>query len=65
MNRTGSNIPIVHALRELKFGRPAWVQKMMIKFIEEAFKQCEANKSDGTFNDIVDKVWERNGDAKR
>ena len=60
-DRTGSNIPIVYALRELKFGRPAWTQKMLLDFVEIAIEKCGKNNSDGTFNAIVDKVWEKDG----
>ena len=62
-DRTGSNIPIVYVLRELKFGRPAWVQIMLDVFIEIAIKKCSKNNNDGTFNAIVDKVFEKGLEA--
>jgi len=56
-DRTASNIPIVDALKELKFSRPAWTQRMLDAFVVEAEKQCFQYESDGTFNHLVDDVW--------
>lgn len=58
-DRTASNIPIIDVLKELKFSRPAWTQKMLDGFIVEAEKQCFQYEGDGTLNHIVNDVWSK------
>ena len=54
-----SATPIIDALKELKFSRPAWTQKMLDKFIDEAKKQCNQYEGDGTFNHIINDVFDK------
>jgi len=52
-------MPIIKVLQELKFSRPAWTQRMLDEFIGEAIKQCNQYEGDGTFNHIVDDVFNK------
>lgn len=51
--------PIIEALKELKFSRPAWTQKLLDEFIEEADRRCFKFEGDGTFNHIIDEVFDK------
>ena len=54
-----ANMPIIDVLKELKFSRPMWTQKMIDIFIIDAEKQCLQYEGDGTFSRIVNDVWEK------
>ena len=57
-------IPIVDALMDMRFGRPAWTQRMLTKFIEEAKKESFKYEGDGTFNHLIKEVWEKGSEIK-
>ena len=56
---TTCKTPILEVLRELKFSRPAWTQRMLDSFITEAQKQCNQYEGDGTLNHIVNEVFDK------
>jgi len=54
-----ASTPIINVLKELKFNRPAWTQRMLDEFIKIAEKKCFEYESDGTFNHIINDVFNK------
>lgn len=55
----GVKISIVEVLKDLRFGRPAWCQKMLTRFIKEAEQESFKYEGDGTFNHMVNDVFNK------